>query len=121
MSTKCALLALACSLGLSAAAVAETVADLVTEEVYVTGAVHAKQPWQNAAGAADVVETQRQLPSLGFDVADIFKGLPGVQADSRSNFAQDTRLTLRGFGARSAFGVRGIDIRLDTIPLTMPD
>src|SRR5690554_5384321 len=85
MLTKCALLALACSLGLSVVA-AEPVADLVIEQVYVTGAAHADHPWQDATGAADVIETQRQLPGLGFDVADVFMGLPGVQADSRSNF-----------------------------------
>lgn len=91
------------------------------EEVYVTTTVGERQPWGLATGAADVVSVEEQLPGLRFDVAEIFAGLPGVQADSRSNFAQDTRLTLRGFGARSAFGVRGIDIRLDDIPLAMPD
>src|SRR5690606_17633635 len=42
-------------------------------------------------------------------------------ARNRQNFAQDLRLSVRGFGARSAFGVRGVTVVLDGIPLTMPD
>jgi iron complex outermembrane recepter protein len=52
---------------------------------------------------------------------DILTGLPGLQIDSRSNFAQDTRISLRGFGARSAFGIRGIDLVMDGIPISTPD
>jgi len=93
----------------------------VIEDIYVTTTLGEQQPWSDFAGAADSLLVTEQLPGLRMDVAEIFAGLPGIQADSRSNFAQDTRLTVRGFGARSAFGVRGIDIRLDDIPLTMPD
>lgn len=60
-------------------------------------------------------------PSSLKDSASLLEHLPGVQADSRSNYAQDTRITLRGFGARSAFGVRGIDVRVDGVPVSTPD
>ena len=63
----------------------------------------------------------QQQSGLRLDSAELLQGLPGVQADSRSNFSQDTRVTLRGFGARSAFGVRGIDLQIDGIPLGTPD
>jgi len=33
--------------------------------------------------------------------------VPGVSAQSRQNYAQDLQLSVRGFGARSSFGVRG--------------
>lgn len=45
----------------------------------------------------------------------------GVQATNGENFAQDVRITIRGFGSRSAFGVRGIRLYLDGVPLTSPD
>src|SRR5690554_7483294 len=67
------------------------------------------------------IDTAAQLPGLRIDSAELLQGLPGVQSDSRSNYAQDTRVTLRGFGARSAFGVRGIDLSVDGIPLSTPD
>lgn len=55
------------------------------------------------------------------DPAELLHIIPGVQVDSRTNYAQDTRISLRGFGARSAFGVRGIDLQVDGIPMSTPD
>ncbi len=55
------------------------------------------------------------------DPAALLQGIAGLQADVRANFAQDSRLSLRGFGSRSAFGVRGLRMLLDGIPLTTPD
>jgi iron complex outermembrane receptor protein len=58
-------------------------------------------------------------PALGLeDAVDL---VPGAFAQSSLNFAQDTRLSLRGFGARAPFGVRGIQIRVDGVPTTLPD
>lgn len=48
-------------------------------------------------------------------------GIPGVTVANRHNPTQDPRISIRGFGARSAFGVRGIRILRDGIPLTLPD
>ncbi|HJU65678.1 MAG TPA: TonB-dependent receptor, partial [Gemmatimonadaceae bacterium] len=47
--------------------------------------------------------------------------LPGVVVVSRNNPTQDPRISIRGFGARSAFGVRGVRILRDGMPLTLPD
>lgn len=47
--------------------------------------------------------------------------IPGLAAASRNNPAQDPRLSIRGFGARSAFGVRGVRVLRDGMPLTLPD
>jgi iron complex outermembrane receptor protein len=47
--------------------------------------------------------------------------IPGVTAVNRSNPAQDARLSIRGFGSRSAFGVRGIRVLRDGMPVTLPD
>lgn len=45
----------------------------------------------------------------------------GVQARDRQNQAQDVQLSIRGFGARSSFGIRGLRLYVDGIPATMPD
>lgn len=44
-----------------------------------------------------------------------------LQIQNRQNYAQDLQLSVRGFGARSTFGVRGIRMYVDGIPATMPD
>lgn len=57
----------------------------------------------------------------GVDVSDALRGIPGVSARDRQNFAQDTQLSIRGFGAHSTFGVRGVRLFADGVPATMPD
>ena len=47
--------------------------------------------------------------------------LPGAQFSDRSNMALGERLTIRGQGWRSQFGVRGVAVLLDGVPLSMPD
>ena len=47
--------------------------------------------------------------------------IPGLLVSNRNNPSQDPRISIRGFGARSAFGVRGIRVLRDGIPLTLPD
>ena len=47
--------------------------------------------------------------------------VPGITAQNRSHQAQDPTLSTRGFGARSSFGVRGVRLYVDGIPLSMPD
>jgi iron complex outermembrane receptor protein len=54
-------------------------------------------------------------------VSEWLERVPGVAARDRQNFAQDVQLSIRGFGARSTFGVRGLQIVTDGIPGTMPD
>jgi iron complex outermembrane recepter protein len=54
-------------------------------------------------------------------VSEVLQRVPGVAARDRQNLAQDVQLTIRGVGARSSFGVRGLRIFVDGIPATMPD
>jgi len=54
-------------------------------------------------------------------VRNLFDRQTGIQSFNGENFAQDVRLSIRGFGSRSAFGIRGIRIFQDGIPLTSPD
>ena len=47
--------------------------------------------------------------------------VPGLFMQNRYNFAQDLRVSIRGFGARAQFGIRGIKVLVDGIPETLPD
>ncbi|WP_414648821.1 TonB-dependent receptor family protein [Dokdonella sp.] len=57
----------------------------------------------------------------GVGVSGTLAGVPGLIARDRQNYAQDTQISVRGFGARATFGVRGIRLYTDGIPATMPD
>ena len=54
-------------------------------------------------------------------VDEILFAVPGVALANRQNPAQDPRVSIRGFGARSAFGVRGVKVLQDGVPVTLPD
>ena len=54
-------------------------------------------------------------------VDELLFGVPGVALANRQNPAQDPRMSIRGFGARSAFGVRGVRVLQDGVPVTLPD
>ena len=62
---------------------------------------------------------QLATQQLGLDEALV--KVPGLYMQNRYNFAQDLRVSLRGFGARSSFGIRGIKVIVDGIPETLPD
>jgi len=98
----------------------ETDATAVDETIVVT-ATQNQRPWHSTPASVTNVATAAQLPGLRIDAAELLAGIAGLQSDSRANYAQDSRLVMRGFGARSAFGVRGVLLNLDGIPLSMPD
>ncbi len=90
-------------------------------EIIVT-ATRLEQAARSVPAAISVVsgdEIQHARQQLGLDEA--LARVPGVFFQNRYNFAQDLRIAIRGFGARSNFGVRGIKILVDGIPETLAD
>ncbi len=85
--------------------------------------------------ATRVAEESRDLPvsidrvddktirngQLQVNLSESLVTVPGVSVQSRQNYAQDLQLSVRGFGARSSFGVRGVRLYSDGIPGTAPD
>ena len=59
--------------------------------------------------------------SLGVNFADDVASVPGLLARNRNNYAQDQQISIRGIGANSAFGIRGVRVYQDGIPATGPD
>ena len=72
-----------------------------------------------AVQLVEKAEISRARPTWGLDEALVT--VPGVYAANRYNFSLDQRISIRGFGARSAFAVRGIKVLVDGIPQTLPD
>ena len=87
--------------------------------VTVTRAERSLGQIANAIGIVERRDISRARPTWGLDEALV--SVPGVYVANRYNFSQDQRISIRGFGARSAFAVRGIKILLDGIPQTLPD
>ncbi|MEO0345415.1 MAG: TonB-dependent receptor [Pseudomonadota bacterium] len=88
----------------------------------VVEAARSDAPLARLPFAADVVEQdwiQDGRPLLGLD--ESLQRVPGLLMQNRFNYAQDLRISMRGFGARAAFGIRGIRIVVDGIPETLAD
>ena len=64
-------------------------------------------------------DSQKQMQQLYF--SDYLNGVPGLFTLNSNNFSQDLRISIRGFGSRAAFGIRGIKLLVDGIPETTPD
>src|SRR5690554_7351132 len=58
---------------------------------------------------------------MQINLSESLVNMPGLQVQNRQNYAQDLQISVRGFGARSTFGVRGVRLYVDGIPATMPD
>ena len=58
---------------------------------------------------------------LGVNISEGLARVPGLLARDRQNDAQDVQISVRGFGARSTFGIRGVRLYVDGIPATLPD
>lgn len=94
---------------------------IITSPVVVT-ATRVEQNSFDLPVAIDVVEKKDiQDGQLQMTLSESLIRVPGVTAQNRYNEAQDPQISTRGFGSRSQFGVRGIRVYVDGIPLTMPD
>ena len=59
--------------------------------------------------------------TLGLALSERLATVPGLLARDRHNYAQDEQISIRGFGTRASFGIRGVRLYLDGVPATMPD
>ncbi|CAN7461285.1 TonB-dependent receptor [Pseudorhodoferax sp. LjRoot39] len=55
------------------------------------------------------------------NISEALGSVPGLQARERQNYAQDVQISMRGFGTRATFGIRGLRLYVDGIPATQPD
>ena len=113
--------AMLASLTASAFAQAPAQPQTPTQVVVVTGS-RAEQASFDLPAAIDVVDAARirdNQPRV--NLSEALVAVPGVVVQNRQNYAQDLQISSRGFGARSAFGVRGVRLITDGIPATMPD
>jgi len=91
------------------------------EEIVVT-ATRLETTLDHVPAAVSVVSKDDiQLGRQQLALDESLSRVPGLFMQNRYNFAQDLRVSIRGFGARANFGIRGVKILVDGIPETLPD
>ena len=97
-------------------------AEVTTLEPVVVTATRSNTPLTNVPAAVSVVEqSDIQLGQPTITLDESLNRVPGVFPQNNFNFAQDQRLSIRGFGTRAAFGIREIKLIVDGLPETSPD
>jgi len=91
------------------------------DEAYTVTATRVERDPLRTPLAISTVERDSIERRQGLAIEESMNRIPGVFFQDRYNFAQDQRVSIRGFGARSQFGIRGIKIYVDGIPSTLPD
>jgi len=99
----------------------ETAAGLVLEPSVVSGSRSAAQSFDLPFSVDSIDREQISDGQLGINASEVLTRVPGLVVQNRQNYAQDLQISSRGFGARSAFGVRGLKLITDGIPASTPD
>jgi len=110
-----------CALASAPRAAAQAAEAATLDRVQVDATRLHRVPAFDTPASLDAIDIDGRNASAGVNVSDLLRGVPGLSARDRQNYAQDTQLSIRGFGARSTFGVRGLRLYADGIPATMPD
>jgi iron complex outermembrane receptor protein len=93
----------------------------VPSEIVVTANRGEQRRFDAAASIDSVAVDSFRAASPLVNLSELLSGVPGLQVRNRENYAQDLQISVRGFGTRSTFGVRGVRILIDGIPATNPD
>ncbi len=106
-----------CAAALSAHAQAPATLDPV-----VVTATRTERNALDVPASVDVIEAQSiRDAQLRLNLSESLGRVPGLVVLNRQNYAQDLQISIRGFGSRSTFGVRGVRLYVDGIPATFPD
>ncbi len=89
--------------------------------VIVIGSGSAEQRWRSSATADVVYGNELREGQLQINLSEGLGRVPGLVIRNRENYAQDLQVSIRGYGARSTFGIRGIRLFVDGIPASAPD
>ncbi|WP_454256314.1 TonB-dependent receptor family protein [Pseudomonas sp. Marseille-Q8238] len=103
----------------NSAVAAET--SLTLDPMVVTGTRSADSSFDQPFSVDSVDRRQIRDGQLGINASEALNRVPGLVVQNRQNYAQDLQISSRGFGARSAFGVRGIKLITDGIPTSTAD
>ncbi len=112
-------LAALCILATASASATDTEKTLAT--VVISGSRVEVSPFDLPYSVDGVRLDDRGGQGMRVNISEVLGSVPGVVVQNRQNYAQDLQISVRGFGARAAFGVRGVKLISDGIPATNPD
>lgn len=90
-------------------------------EVVVSASREAQRSFDAPAAVQSIDRDTIEAAGPQVNLSESLNRVPGLTILSRQNYAQDLQVSIRGFGARSAFGIRGVRLLVDGIPATTPD
>ena len=91
------------------------------QTMVVTASLGPVSELETPAAVSVVTGDDLRYAAPQINLSENLGSVPGLQILNRQNYAQDLQLSIRGFGSRSTYGVRGIRLYVDGIPATMPD
>lgn len=102
-------------------ACAASVSAQTLEGVVVSASRSEQRSFDAPAAIAQVSRDEIEAGGPQVNLSESLSRVPGLTILNRQNYAQDLQISIRGFGARSAFGIRGVRLLIDGIPATTPD
>nr|WP_318381678.1 TonB-dependent receptor PqqU [uncultured Enterobacter sp.] len=91
------------------------------QTMIVSATPHTVSELDTPAAVSVVQGEEMRQATPRVNLSESLNSVPGLQIQNRQNYSQDLQLSMRGFGSRSTYGVRGIRLYVDGIPATMPD
>jgi outer membrane receptor protein involved in Fe transport len=91
------------------------------DEVVISASRSEQRSFDAPAAVQGVARETIQAAGPQVNLSESLARVPGLTILDRQNYAQDLQVSIRGFGARSAFGIRGVRLLIDGIPATTPD
>ena len=106
---------------LATQAIGAVAADALLDDLVVSSSRSEQKSFDAPASIQSVNKEVIQDSGIQVNISESLNKIPGVVALNRQNYAQDLQISIRGFGSRAKFGVRGVRLIADGIPATIPD
>ena len=96
-------------------------ADTLLDDVVVSSSRSEQRSFDAPGSIQSVNRSQIENGGPQINLSESLVTIPGINAANRNNYAQDLQVSIRGFGARAPFGVRGVKMFIDGLPASLAD
>lgn len=96
-------------------------ADTLLDDVVVSSSRSEQRSFDAPGSIQSVNRSQIENSGPQINLSESLSGIPGINVANRNNYSQDLQVSIRGYGARAPFGVRGVKMYQDGLPMTLAD